>query len=559
MASMGNSPQNLITAPDGRTDARAGLTRPAIGALALVDLLTLVVAVVVFSFFAYHLTPYFPDDSYITYRYAEHLAAGQGITFNAGQPPVEGYSNFLWLLMLAGLARAGLALEPASAVAGGLLGALCVFLLWAILWRRGCRGLALAVPTGLLAISAPLMLYSISGMETPLFAALLLVCILAVDLLLAAPGYGRGLLLAVTGFLLALCRPEGIVAFPVLAGCLLLFGRWHESAGRRALWRSVLASAAVWVALLAAYHIWRVNYFGAWLPTPFLSKGGGGPSEFLSTWSTNVGQFFVRQTHYYAPFAYYFLALGLPAALGIALSWKRLSTRQVELAAFVLAVAYALVYFNFTDWMPGLRYYAPLAALLLIPFSLLADELRGQSDPAEPWREVLPFAALGAVLGVVSLFGYALVRMDAQSLEASTQSSLVTLGEWLADTMPADAVLAMSDVGATPYFSRLETVDINPYSLTDRHIAENGLTADYFFQVDPDVVILTAFSQTEPDFYGAHEELYALPRFRSTYERVGVTRNDWYQDRSYWVFLKKGVELTPEQLASFPQGIRRNQ
>jgi hypothetical protein len=115
----------------------------------------------------------------------------------------------------------------------------------------------------------------------------------------------------------------------------------------------------------------------------------------------------------------------------------------------------------------------------------------------------------------------------------------------------------MSDVGATPYFSGLRTVDINPSSLTDRHIAENGWSADYFYEVNPDVVILTAFSLTQPDFHKAHESLYAEPRFQSAYERLGVTRNDWHEDRSYWVFLRRGATLTPEQLATFPPGIQK--
>jgi hypothetical protein len=30
------------------------------------------------------------DDAYISFRYAHHLATGRGLTFNPGDPPVEG-------------------------------------------------------------------------------------------------------------------------------------------------------------------------------------------------------------------------------------------------------------------------------------------------------------------------------------------------------------------------------------------------------------------------------------------------------------------------------------
>src|SRR5436190_21845758 len=41
------------------------------------------------------------DDQMISMRYAENLASGAGLVWNAGGPRVEGYSNFLWLLYMA--------------------------------------------------------------------------------------------------------------------------------------------------------------------------------------------------------------------------------------------------------------------------------------------------------------------------------------------------------------------------------------------------------------------------------------------------------------------------
>ena len=41
------------------------------------------------------------DDAFISFRYSEHLISGFGLVWNIGQSPVEGYSNFLWVLMIA--------------------------------------------------------------------------------------------------------------------------------------------------------------------------------------------------------------------------------------------------------------------------------------------------------------------------------------------------------------------------------------------------------------------------------------------------------------------------
>ena len=41
------------------------------------------------------------DDAFISFRYAQHLARGQGLTWNVGEPPLEGFTNLLWTLALA--------------------------------------------------------------------------------------------------------------------------------------------------------------------------------------------------------------------------------------------------------------------------------------------------------------------------------------------------------------------------------------------------------------------------------------------------------------------------
>lgn len=529
--------------------------------MVIADILAVCVSLLLYSYVAGRLSPFAPDDSYISARYAANLAQGHGITFNVEQMPVEGYSNFLWVLLLAAGALLGQEITIWSANLGLALGGLTIFLVWWILRRRGLSGLRLVLPVGLLSLSGPLVLYAVSGMETALYTCLLVAAVLLTDYLLERRSWPFALLLGLIGFLLALSRPEGLLALPVLLACMLYFGR-HRLAGdeQRPLPRYLLASALLFLALLAIYHIWRINYFDALLPTPFLSKGGGG-SSFINAWFTNARFFFERQTHYFAPMAYYYGAFALLALIAAAVSFKKRFERRIELTALVLALVYMAVYVNFIDWMPGMRYYAPLTALLLIPVTILARELAVPQLQGERWRTQLrvelPFVLLCLMLAGLSLFSTAVLRLDSQRLQANTATSSANLGRWLHETMAADTILAISDVGATPYYSQLPTVDINPESLTDRHIAEHGWSSDYFFSVDPDVVVLTAFSLTQPDFYPQHEALYAAPRFQATYQLIGITRNDWYLDRSYWVFVRQGTALSEAQLASFPQGISK--
>ncbi|HEY4491844.1 MAG TPA: hypothetical protein VI958_07560, partial [Acidobacteriota bacterium] len=41
------------------------------------------------------------DDIFIGFRYAQNLVDGRGLVYNTGER-VEGYTNFLWVLIMAG-------------------------------------------------------------------------------------------------------------------------------------------------------------------------------------------------------------------------------------------------------------------------------------------------------------------------------------------------------------------------------------------------------------------------------------------------------------------------
>ncbi|MBA2669896.1 MAG: hypothetical protein H0U67_05945, partial [Gemmatimonadetes bacterium] len=48
------------------------------------------------------------EDAFITFRYSQHLAAGYGLgAWNIGGERVEGYTSFLWMLLLAGSGSLG--------------------------------------------------------------------------------------------------------------------------------------------------------------------------------------------------------------------------------------------------------------------------------------------------------------------------------------------------------------------------------------------------------------------------------------------------------------------
>ncbi len=495
---------------------------------------------------------YVPDDSYISFRYAENLANGHGLRFNPSEQPVEGFSNLLWILFCAGLYKLGFSLPEVIPIAGALLAIFNVTLLWVLFKRRGMPALQMLFPLLVLAGSGPVIMYAVSGMETQLYAFLLLLLICVLDLALSGDRRGPYVYLGVIAFLLSLTRPEGMAAFPVVA-LSVLWMKWREprSASGREWRKHFLLSSLIFGATLVAYHAWRVSYFGEWLPTPFLSKGGGGVSPVYA-WLENLKFYFVKHMYYVAPVGYYFVALLVAAIGGLKLSRSKGALRATESIATAIFVVFALIYFNFSDWMPGMRYYAPYVAVLLLPAAHLQtpffDREKKQRRMALFW--LTGFAVLAMNTGVL-----ADLRVIAKIWEESNRKCSVPLGMWLKKNMPADAVIAASDVGAIPYYSGLETIDINPHSLTDITIAKKGFSIDYVAGRDPDVIILPSRSFAVARFYPEHFDMASDIRF-DAYRIIGVTRSDWFQDRCYWVYVKKDFPLlTDEQVESFPHGL----
>ncbi len=91
------------------------------------------------------------------------------------------------------------------------------------------------LPLLILAGSGPVVMYAVSGMETPLYAFFLLLMLYLLELALSGGKAVHYALLAASGFLLSLCRPEGAAAFPVMAlAALLLKHRGKQGAAAAA-------------------------------------------------------------------------------------------------------------------------------------------------------------------------------------------------------------------------------------------------------------------------------------------------------------------------------------
>ena len=387
------------------------------------------------------------DDFFITYRFAQNLAEGQGFVFNPGER-VFGTTAPGHGLMLAGLhVLTGVALE-----ALGTASTLVAFLALALLVVRTSDRRPEAALGGTLVLTSP-YLWLHNGSELPVALALLA---LAAALGPPAVPAGRGelpgrrswLAGAIAG-LAVWFRPDAGLA--VAAEGVL---RWWR---RRSLpWRYGLAAAAVLAGGLGLAWAW----FGQPLPATLEAKrfqAQWRPEVWRSGWDFWIGA--LRGLHRW-------YGAGLPllavvGALGLRPLWRRGGRvlRQLLLYGLGVAVAYPLLGVPFYPWYV-------LATFILWLYSLafatgaLARRCTTFFGPAVGSRLLASVAA--AWLLVATLGGsFDQARwMWTRGLRNDLKVYYQAAGNWLQDQTRVDEEVAYVEVGMVAYYSRRPVHDL---------------------------------------------------------------------------------------------------
>ena len=464
------------------------------------------------------------DDAFISFRYAQNLALGHGLVYNPGER-VEGYTNFLWTLMAAGVLRLGGDLALWSHASGVLLGVLIVL--------GTCRmaGPLIGPPWALVAAlltgtSQSLLLYTArgSGLETGLFTLLALAgggAYLARERL--GPG---GLVAAGLAFgLAALTRPEGLLVFALTAlhaGLTAVMRQQGGPAERlRATLPPLLALGAPFLALFGPYFLWRLGYYGDLLPNTFYAKTGGGLKQIE------------RGLAYAGAFT---LTIGGPLLLVIAAPWLRswraalVSWRSYALLVTLTYSAYIIVVGG--DHFRGERFFAPLVPWFAI---LIADGLATliQALPA-PARLARPLLALGLAVG--SLAALARTAPFDTTIRGLDESVWIwrEIGWWLYDHSPPEASIAVAGAGAVAFYGQRAAIDM--YGLTDRHIgrlqiAGMGAGVPGHEKRDPGYILdqrrPTYIPRIWDDYFGGPAALEPSYRLIRVVSRSGRTLELW--------------------------------
>ncbi len=103
-------------------------------------------------------------------RYAQHLAAGQGLTWNIGEAPVDGATDFFYTVILACVARLAASLEQAVLIVDFVAHGLTVLIVYvSVRYVLLCGRFTASVPAAFVAFG-PAFAYISAYFGTPVFA-----------------------------------------------------------------------------------------------------------------------------------------------------------------------------------------------------------------------------------------------------------------------------------------------------------------------------------------------------------------------------------------------------
>ena len=469
---------------------------------------------------AYYAFNFTVDDAYISLRYAKHLAAGHGLTWNITEPPIEGYSNFLLVVIESLLLY--FKLPALTLIKLGSLGALFIssVLLYGIAKFYLPGALAL-LPSFLMLLHRGQILWSVSGLETAYYQSLVMAVIYCIIRGIKGKSNGlfscAGLLLAIA----ALFRPEAPLLALLFAGLLVIKDR------------AAAKSFCVWfAALYIPYFVARWWYFGRMLPNPVYCK---------ALFSVAPGWLDLEYVLLLLPF----LVFCIPHFV-----YKH---NYKDFFLSLPSLVYLLAFYNADVVVAyGHRFFLPVFILMLPLFVSGLLTLVEVIAPKRPRPEGVHWAAsLALVISIVFIPNY-LYLNDFSSFTDNTRRAAKLrreVGLWLKAHLKPGEKASVGDCGLIPWTA--ESTIIDSYCLNNRKMTSAPISLSYpkflnwLVNIErPRYIILLSLRINQHGYFPPFDKL-ALSHhlFAKQYSltkvfRVGDNKNGYF----YEIYIRGGTK-----------------
>ncbi len=424
-------------------------------ALIVVPILIFVILVTQFNFIQ--------DDSFITYRYVRNILRGNGPIFNTTER-VEGYTNFLWVMILAFCGNLGFSLSGIISISL-ILGVAFGICAMAIVYFASVYHLKIPLVWSffvvlLFALNYSFAYWSVSGMETGLFTMLIT---LAVFVFLRKEQNMRSLLaISLILGIASITRPEGTLVWFLITGNCVLKDIFHER-GRRSSKQIIshfLYLTVPYVIMVAPLFIFRIFYFHSFLPNTFYAK-------------TSFNLEYIKTGLAYAwKFMQAYGLWGAILVLPLITLFRKSTWRYFYHKLWFIVIPYILYIIAVGgDTLQVFRFFVPILPLLYLLF-------------VEGIRHIKLKPALYVIFGVILVYYTALNPLTVPGhkdnwdytkywwrLEHGLVNKMSITGRWLNQNMGKDEWFAASTIGAISFYCDRNMIDL--LGLADTTIARH--------------------------------------------------------------------------------------
>jgi arabinofuranosyltransferase len=459
----------------------------------------LVIATMIFV--AGHLhRPILPmEDASMLLRYSQNFARGNGIVWNVGEHPVEGATDFLYMLLIGVVSRVTKA--SVKTVAETILfvsHAAGVLLLYVGLRRLYRAPLLLAAGFSILLGAGVGYHYVDTAFSAPFYALFALatwyvgtVCIQT------GVSWRRAILFGTLGFITGLIRPDGVI----LAGfmlCSTLFGVQTGWAERR---RLIVCFVGIFAVFGGAYFAWRLHYFGYPFPNPFYIKRTGGPQPILLKLSTRG-----------------VVEMLLPVLPFVAFALRsRAALRQMAVWLITVVPFTAVWMFISGDNNHFSRFQYVMVPLSILAIGGFAAEWWREQEmsSADGWRAKALSIPLGGVfVGMVACGVYYNMHLYVMRPAFSNRGAQ-DLAARLKPYASKNYTMVMTEAGDLPFYSEWRAVDAE--GLNDAYVAHHNweLSEAYLDSYHPEIIM-----------YRVWGEYVSVPEFRAQLGQGDVSSTD---------------------------------
>lgn len=532
-------------------------------------LLTYVILIALGIIFIYYCLAFnfVQDDSYITFRYVKNFTDGHGLVFNIGDK-VEGYTCFLWVIILSLIKLLGINFISASQTLGIISSLFTLFVIYRISHdifpkqKDPYYNFTFNFIAVLLTLSNGAFAYwTVSGMETGLFGFLTTLGIYIY--LKENRSHKNRIPFSSLIFLLAsLTRPEGNLIFAITIfhkTITTLRSRRIDKPESSIVIRSnnfFNRNNILWLLIYIipgiVYMLWRYSYYGYWLPNTFYAKTG------------TTLEYFGTGLDYFMEFAKIYGIYGILIILTLLNLYSRDYFNEYLYLILLFFIFSIYVIFIGGDVLRPGRFFVPLMPVFYI---LVQESIHQILIYFEKRASIKNLLIIGIIFTLALSYYTYKDQFDQIKKYSELENGLVDKmklsGTWLKNKAVAAGrtlTVAATTIGAVSYYSDADIIDV--LGLTDKVIAhdpepieeisskesigwkERHYNIDYVLSRKPDYIYFS--TGVKPSAY-AERALFTSEEFLKYYYPSYFTNREYgFTDCIY-------RRKTDEEVKSIPQ------